>query len=184
MNVIKTEIPDLIIFEPAVFGDDRGYFLETYNADRYKEAGISENFVQDNLSFSRKGILRGLHYQTPMEQGKLVQVIEGEVYDVAVDIRVGSPTFGAWQSVVLSGLNKRQFYVPPGFAHGFVVTSETALFSYKCTDFYNPAGERSIAWNDPELGIDWPVTDPLVSEKDQRAVLLKDLQKQELPSYE
>jgi len=184
MNVIKTELPGVIIFEPTVFGDDRGYFLETYNADRYKEAGISENFIQDNLSFSRKGILRGLHYQTPMEQGKLVQVIKGEVYDVAVDVRAGSPTFGQWYGSVLSESNKRQIYVPAGFAHGFVVTSDTALFSYKCTELYNPTNERRIAWNDTDLAINWPITDPLVSEKDQQAVLLKDLQKQELPSYE
>ncbi|MEH6559191.1 MAG: dTDP-4-dehydrorhamnose 3,5-epimerase [Oceanicoccus sp.] len=184
MNVIETEIPGAIILEPTVFGDDRGYFLETYNSRRYKDAGINEIFVQDNLSFSRKGILRGLHYQTPMEQGKLVQVIQGEVYDVAVDIRVGSPTFGKWQGFVLSESNKRQFYIPPGFAHGFVVTSDTALFSYKCTDFYNSTGERSIAWNDPYLGIDWPLYNPQISEKDQQGVLLKDLQTRDLPSYE
>ena len=184
MNIIKTKIPGLLIIEPKVFGDERGFFLETYNAQRYQELGIKETFVQDNLSFSCKGILRGLHFQKPMEQGKLVQVQQGEVYDVAVDIRVGSPTFGKWEAVVLSEQNKRQFYVPPGFAHGFVVTSATALFSYKCTDFYNPAGEVSIAWNDPQLAIPWPIDSPKLSEKDSHACLLKDIPRENLPSYE
>lgn len=172
------------MLEPKVFGDERGYFLESYNKNRYQEVGITEEFVQDNLSFSRRGILRGLHYQKPMMQGKLVQVIEGAVYDVAVDIRYGSPTFGQWEAAVLSAENKRQLYVPAGFAHGFVVTSEVALFSYKCTDFYNPTGEYSIAWNDPDLGINWPVEKPILSEKDSTGKRLKDLTEQELPVYE
>lgn len=184
MNVIETKIPGLIILEPKVFGDDRGFFMETYNRQRYLEVGITEDFVQDNLSFSRKGILRGLHYQKPMAQGKLVQVIEGAVYDVAVDIRTGSPTFGQWEAVELSAENKRQIYVPAGFAHGFVVISEVALFSYKCTDFYNPEGEYSIAWNDPELNIPWPVDHPQLSEKDSQGVLLKDMPRDNLPVYE
>ncbi|MFA7553084.1 MAG: dTDP-4-dehydrorhamnose 3,5-epimerase [Spongiibacteraceae bacterium] len=184
MNVIETKIPGLKIIEPKVFGDERGFFLETYNAQRYKEAGIKENFVQDNVSFSSKGILRGLHYQKPMEQGKLVQVLQGEVYDVAVDVRHGSPTFGDWEAVILSDQNKRQFYVPPGFAHGFVVTSEVALFVYKCTDLYNPAGEISIAWNDPDLDIPWPIDTPQLSDKDKAGIRLKHLSEAQLPSYE
>ena len=184
MNVIETKIPGLIIIEPQVFGDERGYFLETYNEARYREAGIKETFVQDNISFSRKGILRGLHYQKPMEQGKLVQVLQGEVYDVAVDVRFNSPTFGQWESIRLDSESKKQFYVPPGFAHGFVVTSEQALFSYKCTDLYNPDGEVSIAWDDPDLNIPWPVEAPELSGKDQKGRLLKDLTEQDLPRYE
>ncbi len=183
MNIIETKIPDLKIIEPGIFGDERGFFLETYNAQRYREAGISEDFVQDNLSFSRRGILRGLHFQRPMEQGKLVQVLQGEVYDIAVDIRYGSPTFGEWGAVTLSGNTKRQLYVPAGFAHGFLVISEEALFSYKCTDFYNPAGEISIAWNDPDLAIPWPVETPQLSEKDRAGVYLRDLPSAKLPSY-
>ena len=183
MNVIETKIPGLVVLEPKVFGDDRGFFLETYNKDRYIDAGINEEFVQDNLSYSRKGILRGLHYQKPMEQGKLVQVLLGEVYDVAVDVRVGSPTFGDWFGLSLSESNKRQFYVPPGFAHGFVVTSDAALFSYKCTDLYNPEGERSIAWNDPDLGIEWPVEAPQLSAKDTVGGRLRDFADKDLPVY-
>ncbi len=158
--------------------------METYNEKRYKEAGIQETFVQDNLSFSRKGILRGLHYQKPMAQGKLVQVLQGAVYDVAVDIRRGSPTFGRWEAAELSAENKRQFYVPPGFAHGFLVLSDTALFSYKCTDFYNPQGEQTIAWNDPSLAISWPMEDPQLSEKDQQGIALQDMADTDLPVYE
>jgi dTDP-4-dehydrorhamnose 3,5-epimerase len=183
MNIVTTKIPGVIIIEPKVFGDERGFFLETYNAERYRSAGIKENFVQDNLSFSRKGILRGLHYQKPMTQGKLVQVLQGEVYDVAVDIRFGSPTFGQWEAVILSAQNKRQFYLPAGFAHGFVVTSEVALFSYKCTDAYNPEGEYSIAWDDPDLNIPWPISNPQLSEKDKQGRYLKDMTEKELPAY-
>jgi dTDP-4-dehydrorhamnose 3,5-epimerase len=184
MDVTKTALPGVIIIQPKVYGDARGYFMETYSSDRYKEAGITETFVQDNLSQSQQGILRGLHFQKPMEQGKLVQVLVGEVFDVAVDIRYGSATFGQWEAVVLNAENKKQFYVPPGFAHGFVVTSREALFMYKCTDLYNPAGECSIAWNDPDLDIPWPVDSPLLSEKDKNGRLLKDLNKSELPAYD
>lgn len=184
MKITETKISGLVIIEPQVFGDERGFFLETYHAQRYKAAGITEEFVQDNLSLSRRGILRGLHFQKPMEQGKLVQVLQGEVFDVAVDIRVGSPTFGQWEAVTLSADNKKQFYVPPGFAHGFVVTSDVALFCYKCTELYNPAGECSIAWNDPDLNIPWPVKTPLLSSKDQSGILLKDLKPEQLPDYE
>jgi dTDP-4-dehydrorhamnose 3,5-epimerase len=184
MNVVEEKIKGLLVIEPEVYGDERGFFLETYNRERYQALGIDEVFVQDNLSFSKKGILRGLHYQKPMEQGKLVQVLQGAVYDVAVDIRSGSPTFGLWQGVELSADNKKQFYVPPGFAHGFVVISETALFSYKCTDFYNPSGELSIAWDDPDVNIDWPVSAPELSAKDKAGVHLCDVPAEQLPVYE
>jgi dTDP-4-dehydrorhamnose 3,5-epimerase len=184
MKVVETKLPGVILLEPDVFGDDRGFFLETWNQKRYEDIGIRELFVQDNVSFSRKGILRGLHFQNPRSQGKLVQVLSGEVMDVAVDIRVGSPTFGQWIGEVLSGKNHRQMYIPPGFAHGYCVTSETALFSYKCTDFYNPATERGIIWNDPDLNIDWPVQEPLLSSKDAAYSSLKDLPPETLPHFE
>lgn len=175
MEIKPTKLDGVVIIEPKVFGDQRGFFMETWNAKRYSESGLDFSFVQDNLSYSRRGILRGLHYQNPNTQGKLVSVLEGEVYDVAVDVRAGSKTFGEWVAVTLSAENKRQFYVPPGFAHGFCVTSEMALFVYKCTDFYDPSAEGSILWNDPDLGIDWPVEDPLLSDKDKDAPRLKDV---------
>lgn len=175
MKVIETTLSGALIIEPDVFGDARGYFQESWNRPRYAAAGLDVDFVQDNLSFSRRGTLRGLHFQNPNAQGKLVSVLCGEVYDVAVDIRLGSPTFGEWFGVVLSGDNKRQFYVPPGFAHGFCVTSDTALFAYKCTQTYDPSAEGSILWNDPDLGIHWPIADPLISSKDAKALRLKDL---------
>ncbi|MDO9041279.1 MAG: dTDP-4-dehydrorhamnose 3,5-epimerase [Desulfocapsaceae bacterium] len=174
MKVTQTPLAGLLIIEPKVFGDERGFFLETWSRKRYQEVGINVDFVQDNLSFSRRGVLRGLHFQNPQPQGKLVYVLQGEVFDVAVDIRKGSPTFGRWHGIVLSSENKRQFWVPPGFAHGFCVTSESALFTYKCTELYAPAHERSILWNDPNLAIDWPVTEPQVSDKDRLAPLLAD----------
>ena len=183
MNVIQTDLPGVLIIEPRVFGDARGFFMETWQQQRYAEAGMPEHFVQDNLSFSRQGILRGLHYQHPQGQGKLVYVLQGEVYDVAVDIRVGSPHFGRSVGVTLSMDNKRQFYIPPGFAHGFCVTSETALFAYKCTEFYNAELEGSIRWDDPELGIDWPSPEPLLSDKDRAAPLLSEIAKDKLPPY-
>lgn len=175
MNVISGELPGLLVFEPRVFGDARGFFFEAWNRRRYAEAGIEEEFVQDNLSFSRHGILRGLHFQNPNAQGKLVQVLQGEVFDVAVDLRRSSPTFGRWETVVLSEGNRRQFYVPPGFAHGFVVTSATALFHYKCTADYSPRDERTLLWNDPDLGIPWPVDAPVLSDKDRVGLRFKDL---------
>jgi dTDP-4-dehydrorhamnose 3,5-epimerase len=175
MKVIETPLAGLLIIEPKIFGDERGFFLETWSKKRYQEIGIDVDFVQDNLSFSRHGVLRGLHFQNPQAQGKLVYVLQGEVFDVAVDIRKGSPTFGRWHGIVLSSENKRQFWVPPGFAHGFCVTSESALFTYKCTELYAPAHERSILWNDPTLAIDWPVTEPQVSDKDRLAPLLADI---------
>ena len=184
MNIIETKLPGTIIIEPKVFGDERGYFLETFNQERYREAGIEAEFVQDNLSFSRRGILRGLHFQNPKTQGKLVQVLQGEVFDVAVDIRLNSPTFGQWVAVVLSGQNKKQFYIPPGLAHGFLVTSETALFAYKCTDFYNPSGEFSLLWNDPALGIDWPTENPTLSDKDRGGMRLDEFTDKQLLSFD
>ncbi|WP_221800672.1 dTDP-4-dehydrorhamnose 3,5-epimerase [Oceanobacter mangrovi] len=158
MNVIKTAIDGVVIIEPKVFGDERGFFLETFQADRYRElAGIDLPFVQDNHSRSRKGVLRGLHFQKSRPQGKLVRVVRGEVFDVAVDIRPDSPTFGQWAGVYLSEENKTQFWVPPGLAHGFLVLSDVADFEYKCTDYYDPSDEGSLAWNDPDVAIDWPL---------------------------
>ena len=183
MNIIETELPGVLIVEPKVFGDERGFFMESYNAGRYAEAGLPESFVQDNLSFSRRGVLRGLHFQNPQPQGKLVSVLQGEVFDVAVDIRIGSPTFGRWAGVTLSAENKRQFYVPPDFAHGFVVTSDVALFYYKCTDYYAPASEGSVLWNDPEIGIEWPIESPTLSEKDWAAPTLREKPEDALPRY-
>jgi dTDP-4-dehydrorhamnose 3,5-epimerase len=173
MKIIPTEISDLILIEPKAFGDARGFFFESYQRDRYREVGIPENFVQDNVSRSCRGTLRGLHYQLIQPQGKLVFVTRGEVFDVAVDMRRSSPTFGRWFGAVLNDENHRQLFVPPGFAHGFCVTSDSADFCYKCTDFYNPSHERTLLWNDPAVGIDWPTLDsPILSAKDQKGVLL------------
>jgi len=170
MNVIQTGLRDCVVIEPNVFSDERGFFLETFHAGRYADiAGIDIPFPQDNHSRSYKGVLRGLHFQKTRPQGKLVRVVSGEVYDVAVDIRKDSQTFGRWHGVILSECNKRQFWVPPGFAHGFVVLSEIADFEYKCTDYYDPSDEGSIFWNDADLDIKWPVENPLVSEKDAAA---------------
>jgi dTDP-4-dehydrorhamnose 3,5-epimerase len=180
MNVIETKLPGVLIIEPKVFGDERGYFMETYSARRYAEIGVDVEFVQDNVSYSRRGTLRGLHYQNPQAQGKLAQVLLGEVFDVAVDIRLGSPTFGQWVGIELSAENQRQMYVPPGFAHGFCVTSDAALFAYKCSELYNARAEGGILWNDPEIGIAWPVADPLLSEKDRAAPRLKSIPAQRL----
>jgi dTDP-4-dehydrorhamnose 3,5-epimerase len=157
--------------------------MESWQRDRYGQVGIDVDFVQDNLSFSQRGVLRGMHYQEPDPQGKLVTVLAGEVFDVAVDVRLGSPTFGQWEGVTLSAENKRQFYLPPGFAHGFCVVSETALFSYKCTSVYRPQSERSIIWNDPQIGIQWPLTAPRLSSKDSAAVRLVDTPDQFLPRW-
>ena len=176
MNVIKTKLKDCLIIEPKLFGDERGFFLETFQVDRYAEiVGITLPFVQDNHSRSLKGVLRGLHFQKSKPQGKLVRVVRGEVYDVAVDIRKGSPTFGEWEGVILSEDNKKQFWVPPGFAHGFVVLSDSADFEYKCTGFYDPSDECSILWSDPDLNITWPVANPVLSAKDESAKRLVDL---------
>jgi dTDP-4-dehydrorhamnose 3,5-epimerase len=175
VNITRCDLQGLLIIEPKVFGDARGFFLETWNRNRYREAGLDADFVQDNLSFSRRGILRGLHFQNPNPQGKLLQVLQGEVFDVAVDIRRGSPTFGKWHGLVLSAENKRQFYVPPGFAHGFAVLSETALFHYKCTELYSPKDEMAIRWDDSDIAINWPLKEPLLSDKDAKGALLRDL---------
>lgn len=175
----KTGIEGLVVVEPKVFGDNRGYFMETYNYNDFKAAGLDMVFVQDNQSESKKGVLRGLHFQKKNPQGKLVRVVSGEVYDVAVDLRKGSDTYGKWYGVLLSAENKKQFYVPEGFAHGFVVMSETAEFVYKCTRFYDPSDEGGLMWNDPEIGIDWPVPENaelLLSEKDQHHQPLKDFE--------
>jgi len=173
MNVIETSLNGVVIIEPKVFGDDRGFFLETFQAERYREqAGIDLEFVQDNHSRSQRGVLRGLHFQINKPQGKLVRVVRGEVYDVAVDINPESNTFGQYVGVHLSEDNKRQLWVPPGYAHGFVVLSETADFEYKCTDYYDPTDEGSIIWNDPQVGIEWPVSEPTLSTKDAAATTL------------
>jgi dTDP-4-dehydrorhamnose 3,5-epimerase len=173
MNVTRCDLEGLWLIEPRVFGDSRGFFTETWNERRYREAGIAMVFVQDNISFSRRSTLRGLHFQNPASQGKLVYVLQGEVFDVAVDIRRSSPTFGRWHGEILSAENRRQFFIPPGFAHGFEVVSTTALFAYKCTDFYAPQNEVTIAWNDPDIGIQWPVSNPSLSGKDQCGLRLK-----------
>lgn len=182
MNITKLEIPGVLLIEPKLFGDQRGLFCETFHVQRYAEAGITGPFVQDNYSRSVRGTLRGLHYQEPHAQGKLLMVVEGSVYDVIVDIRKGSPTFGKWYGVELSSDNHRQLYVPPGCAHGFCVTSEQAGFLYKCTDFYSPKDEHGIIWNDPALAIGWPVSTPILSAKDQAYRTLAAMQ-DELPRY-
>lgn len=185
MKIIPTEIPDVLIIEPRVFGDPRGWFLESWQRERYGAAGIPAGLVQDNQAYSRQGVLRGLHIQHPHAQGKLVQVLRGEVFDVAVDARPGSPWFGRWTGVLLSGDNHRQFWVPPGFAHGYYVTGADALFSYKCSDFYHPEHELSIAWDDPAIGIAWPLLgEPILSAKDLAAIPLAEVPAGRLPSYE
>ena len=172
MKAIPTEIPDVLILEPRIFGDERGFFFESYNATRFRElTGFNGEFVQDNHSRSAQGVLRGLHYQIRQPQGKLVRVVAGEVYDVAVDLRRSSPTFGQWIGVTLSAENKRQLWIPAGFAHGFYVVSEMAEFLYKTTDYYAPEHERTLRWNDPQLGIDWPLAgEPTLSTKDQHGI--------------
>ena len=175
---IETGIQGLVIVEPTVFGDDRGYFMETYNYNDFKEAGLDMVFVQDNQSKSKKGVLRGLHFQKKNPQGKLVRAISGEVYDVAVDLRRGSETYGQWRGVLLSAENKRQFYVPEGFAHGFLVMSDTAEFAYKCTSFYDPSDEGGLMYNDPDIGVEWPIAedmDILLSDKDKKNPSFKEL---------
>lgn len=181
MNVTKTPLPGVMIIAPRVFQDARGFFLETWHQARYQECGLPTHFVQDNLSCSIRGTLRGLHFQHPSDQGKLISVLQGEIFDVAVDIRVGSPTFGRWTSIVLSDENKLQVYVPEGFAHGFCVTSDRAVVMYKCTDFYNPQTEGGVLWNDPDLAIDWPIREPLLSEKDRAYAPLKHIPAERLP---
>jgi dTDP-4-dehydrorhamnose 3,5-epimerase len=168
LNIRETKLPGVLIFEPRVFHDERGFFLETFRKSSYRVP----DFVQDNMSYSQKGVLRGLHYQNPNCQGKLISVVRGEIMDVAVDIRAGSPTFGQWVSETLSDENHLQIYVPPGYAHGFLVLSQMALVAYKCTDYYDAASEGAIRWNDPEIGIDWPIEDPILGPKDAAAPAL------------
>lgn len=188
MNIIRTEIPDVLIIEPRIFEDERGFFMETYHKDKYREFGIPSTFVQDNFSYSQKGTLRGLHYQAPpFEQGKLIQVTRGSVLDVAVDIRFGSPTFGKYIATVLSDENKRQLWIPPGFAHGFLTLSDNVAFHYKCTNSYSPEHDRGIIWNDPDLNIDWGVKDAEkleLSEKDKKHKRFKDIEKEFVYSSE
>jgi dTDP-4-dehydrorhamnose 3,5-epimerase len=183
VKVVETSLPGCVVIEPAVFGDDRGFFFETWNADRYGQLGLPDKFVQSNVSSSARGVLRGLHYQWPNPQGKLVSVLEGEVYDVAVDIRRGSPTFGRWAAVILSAENKRQFWIPEGFAHGFAVLSERAIFSYLCTAQYDKSADAGVRWDDAAIGIDWPIDSPLLSDKDGKAPFLAEVTEDRLPIY-
>lgn len=183
-NFIKTSLEGVYIIEPIVFGDHRGYFMESYSKRDFEEAGLTMNFVQDNESKSKKGVLRGLHFQTKHTQGKLVRVVEGEVFDVAIDLREGSPTFGKWEGVILTAENKRQFYVPEGFAHGFLVLSDTVTFQYKCTDYYAPEYDGGVLWNDPDIGIEWPlegIEEVLLSDKDKNQQTLKEFMSKENP---
>lgn len=175
MEVVDTKLRGVKLITPKVYTDRRGFFLETYNMRAFAAVGIPEPFVQDNHSFSVKGVLRGLHYQYPNWQGKLVRVVRGAIFDVAVDIRRGSPTFGQWYSTTLSEANKQQLYIPPGYAHGFCTLSETADVLYKCTALYEPEQDRCIVWDDPNIGVSWPITDPLISDKDAKGVRLKDI---------
>lgn len=175
MKILASKLPGVRIIQPDVFGDSRGFFLETWNGRRYEECLGAANFVQDNISFSRRGILRGLHFQNPNSQGKLVMVLAGEVFDVALDLRRHSPTFGQWEAYELSGENKHQVFLPPGIAHGFQVVSESAMFHYKCTAYYSAADEHSIIWNDPDLALPWPLPDPILSAKDLKGRRLCDL---------
>jgi dTDP-4-dehydrorhamnose 3,5-epimerase len=183
MKVIETSLPGALVLEPQVFGDARGFFYESYNEAKYRAAGVDHRFVQSNVSRSARGVLRGLHYQWPNPQGKLVSVLEGEVYDVAVDIRRGSPTFGQSVGVMLTADNHRHFWVPEGFAHGFCVLSEFATFTYQCTALYDAKADAGIRWNDAALGIDWPLSDPLLSEKDGKTPLLQDVPAERLPVF-
>ena len=185
MKVIQTELAGVSIIEPQAFDDNRGWLMESWSKERYEQTGIKLPFVQDNVSFSTQNVLRGLHFQYPHSQGKLVQVLAGEVFDVAADIRVGSPTFGRWVGENLSAANHKQLYIPPGFAHGFCVISDTVVFSYKCTDYYSPNCEAGIIYNDPDINIAWPVANALiVSQKDAGYPRLKDIPKDKLPLFE
>jgi dTDP-4-dehydrorhamnose 3,5-epimerase len=184
LQIIETALPGVLIVKPRVFTDPRGFFMETYRQNVLAEAGIRDNFVQDNHSHSSSGVLRGLHYQLRHPQAKLCRVVQGEVLDIAVDIRVGSPTFGTWVSVVLSGENQQQLYIPKGFAHGFVVRSETADFLYKCSDYFDGADDRGVLWNDQAIGIDWQTAEPILSDKDRRYLPLNEIAHENLPRYE
>lgn len=183
MKVVETALPGCVVIEPAVFDDGRGFFFESWNAERFAHHGLPTTFVQSNVSRSSKGVLRGLHYQWPRPQGKLVSVLEGEVYDVAVDIRRGSPTFGKWEAVLLSAENKKQFWIPEGFAHGFAVLSEQVLFSYLCTEVYVREADAALRWDDADIAVDWPISAPILSAKDERAPFLGDIADERLPVY-
>ena len=183
MKIIQTDLPGVLLLEPAVHADARGSFFESWNRKTLREAGVDVAFVQGNVSESRRGVLRGLHDQWPNPQGKLVSVLEGEVYDVAVDIRRGSPTFGRWTAAILSAANHRQLWIPEGFAHGFVALSERAVFAYQCTAFYDRAGDAGLRWNDAKLAIDWPVAQPLLSDKDAAAPFLDEIGPDRLPEF-
>ncbi|UBB26117.1 dTDP-4-dehydrorhamnose 3,5-epimerase [Pseudoxanthomonas japonensis] len=183
MKIVETPLPGCVVIEPTVFGDDRGFFYEAWNAERFGKHGLPARFVQSNISSSSRGVLRGLHYQWPNPQGKLVSVLEGEVYDVAVDIRRGSPHFGRWTAVMLSAENKREFWIPEGFAHGFAVLSERAIFSYLCTATYDKASDAGIRWDDASIGIDWPIHDPVLSDKDARMPFLDEMTPEQLPPF-
>lgn len=188
MNITKTHLPGVMVIEPKLFGDKRGFFLETFRADMMRDAGITADFVQDNHSRSKQGVLRGLHYQLTQTQGKLVRVATGAVFDVAVDVRYGSPTFGQWFGTELNEDSMRMLYVPPGYAHGFVVLSETADFIYKCTDYYHPESEQGVMWNDPDIAIDWPLNsisaEIALSAKDKTNLRLNDIPENKLPAYQ
>lgn len=183
MKVSESGLPGVLVIEPKIHSDNRGYFLETFNAERYLSAGVPDYFVQDNLSFSKANVLRGLHLQHPNGQGKLVYVVEGEIFDVAVDLRDGSPGFARWAGEILSAANGLQLYIPEGFAHGFYVLSETARVAYKCTAVFDAAAELTVRWDDPDIGIVWPVRDPLLSKKDAAAPLLRDIEPGRLPKF-
>ena len=183
MKVTHTDLPEVLLVEPLIFADGRGYFGEVFSARRYAALGIDGPFAQDNVTFSRNGVLRGLHFQHPNGQGKLVYVLRGEVFDVAVDVRVQSARFGRWASAVLSAANHAQIFIPAGFAHGFVVTSTDAIVAYKCTDYYAPQSEQSIRWDDPDIGIAWPVAAPQLSARDESAPLLREIPRDRLPPY-
>ena len=183
LKILKTSLPEVLIIQPDIFKDERGFFMETYHRKKYADKGLDQSFVQDNLSYSTPGTLRGLHYQCPNAQAKLVQALKGEIYDVAVDIRQGSPSFGQWAGAHLSDENKNQLFIPQGFAHGFCVISDTALVVYKCSSFYAPESEKGILWSDPGIGIDWPVKDPVLSPKDSQCPCLKDIPPDCLPEY-
>jgi len=183
VKIIRTEIPEVLLIEPAVFQDNRGHFLEIFHAQRYLRQEITSAYVQDNMSFSQRNVIRGIHYQLGKPQGKLIMVLKGEIFDVAVDIRSGSPSFGQWVGITLSSESYHQLYIPQGFAHGFCVTSEAATVLYKCTDYYAKEEERCILWNDPSLAIEWPVTNPILSEKDRSGFVLSELPAEHLPVY-
>jgi dTDP-4-dehydrorhamnose 3,5-epimerase len=183
VKTTRTALPECVVVEPAVHGDARGFFYESFHARKFADAGLDLHFVQTNVSRSARGVLRGLHYQWPNPQGKLVSVLEGEVYDVAVDIRAGSPRFGQWAAVILSAGNKRHFWIPEGFAHGFAVLSEHASFIYQCTALYDAAADASVRWNDAAIAIDWPIAEPLLSEKDLKAPFLADIARERLPVF-